>query len=84
MSITNNTYLIIGATGGIGIDLAHTLAKQKANIIISGSINSKLDKLYNELKLEISQNNLTENEIEIKIDKIEEIKRMKELELEGY
>lgn len=50
MSITNNTYLIIGATGGIGIDLAHILAKQKANIIISGSDNSKLDKLYNELQ----------------------------------
>lgn len=70
MNIANNTYLIIGATGGIGTDLACTLAKQKANIIISGSNNEKLDNLYNEIN---NINNCKHKKIQLDLSDVSKI-----------
>ncbi len=74
--LSNKNALVTGATGGIGAAIAKTLAKQGANLILSGTRQEKL----NELLQEITGNhktlacNLSDvNEVEALFDKAEEL-----------
>lgn len=47
--LTGKNVLITGATGGIGASIAKTLAKQGANLVLSGTREERLQELANEL-----------------------------------
>lgn len=47
--LTGKNVLITGATGGIGASIARTLAKQGANLVLSGTKEERLQKLAGEL-----------------------------------
>ncbi len=75
-NLSNKNALITGATGGIGAAIAKTLAKQGANLVLSGTREEKLI----ELQKEISENckilpcNLSNvNDVEALFDKAEEL-----------
>lgn len=56
MNISNKTYIIVGATGGIGASIARTLAEKNISLVLFGSNSEKLNNVYNEIK-QINNNN---------------------------
>ncbi|MBS9382897.1 MAG: SDR family NAD(P)-dependent oxidoreductase [Dolichospermum sp. BR01] len=48
--ITDKTVLLTGATGGIGVYIARTLAKEKSTVIAVSRSQEKLDKICGEIK----------------------------------
>lgn len=76
-SLKNKNALITGATGGIGAAIAKTLAKQGANLILSGTRQEKLNELLSEIGGEnhkILPCNLSDvNEVESLFEKAEEL-----------
>ena len=49
MDLTGKTFLVTGASGGIGSEVCRLLSEEKARVILSGRDNSSLLKLKNEI-----------------------------------
>ncbi len=67
----NKTFLITGATGGIGFSLSKYLAKENANIILCGRDNSKLQNALSEINAVSSADHSI---LEIDLENINDIK----------